>query len=161
MTQTRVAKEAGIPQGHLTYYFPKKRDLVLGVAKRFAQLTGERMLTFFGERSHLPTAEVLRAYTLELTADRERTRMVLGLLVMSEEEPELARVLQRNANMLRAMLAPVLKKKPSDPMVDLILALLWGAGLHEFVLRAGKTEAIMNLGFALAGDENPTKTDTS
>ena len=57
MTQTRVAKTAGIPQGHLTYYFPKKRDLVVGVASHFAEVTQTKMRAFFRERRGEPEVE--------------------------------------------------------------------------------------------------------
>ncbi len=149
MTQTSVAREVGIPQGHLTYYFPKKRDLVLGVAARFAELSSADMLTFFSERRDVPVREALLAYAVGLTRDRERTRMVLGLLVMSEGEPQLAKILERNASGLRSMLAPILDLEPHDPVVDLMLALLWGLGIHEFVLRENKTESLTRLAFSL------------
>ncbi len=149
MTQTRVAQVAGIPQGHLTYYFPKKSDLVLGVASRFAEVSGAELVAFFAERAELPPRARLIAYAKHLIVDRDRTRMLLGLLVMSETEPELSAILERNALMLRTMLATAISRPPEDPAVDLLLALLWGLGLHEFVLRTDQTDAFLARAFAL------------
>lgn len=143
MTQTGVAKAAGIPQGHLTYYFPKKRDLVLGVAARFAEVTATEMQAYFAAHAGEPLRDVVVQYTRRLISDRERTRMLLGLLVMSDTEPALADILRKNASMLRALLAATFQRSPDDPVVDLLLALLWGLGIHDFVLRGGQTSALL------------------
>jgi AcrR family transcriptional regulator len=149
LTQTQVARAAGIPQGHLTYYFPKRRDLLIGVAERFAEVTGQEMRAFFVARADCPLAETMLAYVSRLARDRSRTRLVLGLLVISEEEPALAEVMRRNAGMIRLLLAPAIARPPDDPLVDLLLALLWGLGIHEFVLRSGDTDALLQRAVAM------------
>ncbi|MEZ4445024.1 MAG: TetR family transcriptional regulator [Polyangiaceae bacterium] len=143
MTQTGVAAAAGIPQGHLTYYFPKKRDLVVGVAERFAEVTSEQARAFFAERAGQPMREVLTAYVKRLIADRERTRMLLGLVVMSDREPALGAILQHNARLLRAMLGHTFGRSPDDPLNDLLLAMLWGLGIHGFVLQEERSDQLL------------------
>lgn len=149
MTQTRVAEAAGIPQGHLTYYFPKKRDLVVGVAERFAEVTGERARAFFAERAAQPPREVLLAYAKTLIVDRQRTRMLLGLVVMSDGDPKLAAIMQRNATGLRLMLSHAIAQPADAPSVDLLLSLLWGLGVHDFLLREGRSEDLLEEALAL------------
>lgn len=143
LTQTRVAKHAGIPQGHLTYYFPKKRDLVVAVAERFAELNREDVQKFFGARSGQPMAEVLLEYAASLIQNRGRTRMLLAMLVASEEEPALAKVLEKNARALRLLLSSAIGRGDDDPAVDVFLSLLWGLGIREFVLRPGDSERVL------------------
>ena len=41
LAQPQVAKEAGVPPGHLTYYFPKRLDLLSAVASRFVTMLRE------------------------------------------------------------------------------------------------------------------------
>ncbi len=149
MTQTRVARAVGIPQGHLTYYFPKKRDLVLGVAERFAETAGTRLLTFFADRRDQAISDVLRDYVTSLTADRGRTRLLMSFLVMSDVEPELKKTFRRAATNLRAILAPVLNRPHDDPLVDLMISMLWGIGIHEFILQADKAEVLVELAISL------------
>ena len=73
--------------------------------------------------------------------------MLLGLIVMSDGEPALAAIMKRNASMLRAMLGRVLGHGPEAPTVDLLLALLWGLGIHEFLLQEGDAEALLERAF--------------
>ena len=39
LTQPKVARAAGIKQSHLTYYFPTRADLLLGVAEHSIDVT--------------------------------------------------------------------------------------------------------------------------
>jgi len=41
LAQPQIAKEAGVPQGHITYYFPTRADLLLAVADRSMQAVAE------------------------------------------------------------------------------------------------------------------------
>jgi AcrR family transcriptional regulator len=159
LTQTRVAKQAGIPQGHLTYYFPKKRDLVVAVAERFAELNREDVQKFFSARSGQPTSDVLLEYAASLIQNRGRTRMLLAMLVASDDEPALAKVLETNARALRALLSNALGRGDDDPVVDVFLSLLWGLGIREFVLRPGDGERVLEEVRALVGLKKSPKRD--
>ena len=87
LTQTRVAKHAGVRQSHLTYYFPTRHDLlkqtvVSGVA---ALLTVLESPADAGSKS---LARFREALEVELT-DRRVPRMMAGLVAASEEERSL------------------------------------------------------------------------
>jgi AcrR family transcriptional regulator len=159
LTQTRVAKQAGIPQGHLTYYFPKKRDLVVAVAERFAEMNREDVQKFFSARSGQPTADVLLEYAASLIQNRGRTRMLLAMLVASDDEPALAKVLETNALALRGLLSNALGRGEDDPVVDVFLSLLWGLGIREFVLRPGDGERVLEEVRVLVGLKKSPKRD--
>lgn len=129
VAQPQVAKAAGVPQGHLTYYFPKRADLMAAVATRFVQMLGEDLAKAPKSRER-----GLR-FALRLAKDRERTRMLLGLIVESESDETLARSVQTGASAVRGLLARFLDTTEDDPDVDLTLATLWGLGLMHFVFR--------------------------
>jgi AcrR family transcriptional regulator len=159
LTQTRVAKQAGIPQGHLTYYFPKKRDLVVAVAERFAELNCSDIQEFFGARGGQPMADVLLEYAASLIQNRGRTRMLLAMLVASEEDPVLAKVLEKNARALRSLLSSAIGRGTDDPLVDVFLSLLWGLGIRELVLRPGDSARVLAEVRTLFGLESGQKRD--
>src|SRR5947199_5578209 len=91
LSQPRVARRAGIPQGHLTYYFPRKSDLLTAVARRFHdEIQGD--IAALGARA-LAGGATPAAVGIELlerlVGDDGRTRTLLGLLVASEDDAEL------------------------------------------------------------------------
>src|SRR5688500_6001424 len=44
LTTSRVAKAAGMPQGHLTYYFPRRADLLVAVARRSLEVAARDVI---------------------------------------------------------------------------------------------------------------------
>jgi len=145
LAQTQVARAAGVPQGHLTYYFPRKLDLIAAVAQRFVEMLAEDFRVFVAEAGPTFHDDRWRAGALafagRLAKDRERTRMLLGLIVESENDPALREVIARHAQMVRALLAGALELPEDDPDVDLLLATLWGIGLQHFVFRTTRPDS--------------------
>jgi DNA-binding transcriptional regulator YbjK len=136
VVQTRVAKAAGVPQGHLTYYFPKKSDLLVAVARRFREHTAREVAEFFGaeRRSSGTREERLMAVVRMMSENRERTRALVGLMMEAEREPALRAELHTGIDNMRAFLAAVLGKSEPDADVDVFLALYWGLGIQHLVL---------------------------
>jgi AcrR family transcriptional regulator len=134
LAQPQVAREAGVPQGHLTYYFPRKIDLILAVAERF-------VATVQGEIEELRATgtdgAVLRTTGLEfargMIIDRERTRMLLGLVTEADNEEAVTEPVVRGTKLMRTMVARALERHPEDPDVWLTLALLWGLGVQQMI----------------------------
>lgn len=155
LAQPRVAREAGVPQGHLTYYFPKRLDLLAAVAARFA----ERLREEIPSLASLPTLASdagatlgaagragAMAFVAKLAKDRTRTRTLVGLLAAMEEEPALRREIAGHVATLRKLVAALVGKPDSDPDVDLALATLWGVGLLHFVIEdrtAAETDQLL------------------
>lgn len=123
-SQPKVAALARIPQGHLTYYFPKRADLLHEVTARFSAdiaLQGAKL-----------AADGLSGWELigRLARDKERTRILIGLLVESESDPELAAALERNTMNVLAALAGVLGIE-DELHAELVMCALWGIGIRH------------------------------
>jgi len=105
LAQSKVARAAGIPQGHLTYYFPRRADLLVAVARRSVELAVRELDGFWSSDGWRSAGDDVRRRALAIVGflikDRERTRMLLGLLVEAEEDAALRAVLIENFGLLR------------------------------------------------------------
>jgi DNA-binding transcriptional regulator YbjK len=145
LAQSRVARAAGIPQGHLTYYFPRRADLLVAVARRSVELAVRELDGFWSSEGWRAAGDDVRRRALAiigfLIKDRERTRMLLGLLVEAEEDPALRAVLIENFGQLRQLLARALERAADDPDVEIAIATLWGLGLQHLMWGDHRPEA--------------------
>jgi DNA-binding transcriptional regulator YbjK len=145
LAQSRVARAAGIPQGHLTYYFPRRADLLVAVARRSVELAVQELEGFWSSDGWRAAGDDVRRRALAiigfLIKDRERTRMLLGLLVEAEEDAALRAVLIESFGQLRLLLARGLGRSPDDPDVEIAIATLWGLGLQHLMWGDQRPEA--------------------
>jgi AcrR family transcriptional regulator len=146
LSQPQVARAAGVPQGHLTYYFPRRRDLLIAVARRgveeLSREVGELLRS--GGWPGADASTRARALTMVgiLLKDRSRTRFLLALLLEAEQDPKLRDLLVEQAQHTRSMLARGLQRSEADPEVDLALALLWGLGIQHLLFTGNRPEDI-------------------
>lgn len=144
LTQPQVAKAAGVLQGHLTYYFPKRTDLLLAVARHSSEAIARELQEFLGAHA-FPTADdgirerVLALVTL-LTKNRERTRMLLALMVEADDDPALKAVMIESVGFIRGLVALAMRRPLEDPDVDIALATFWGLGLQHLLLSEKRGE---------------------
>jgi AcrR family transcriptional regulator len=141
LAQPQVAKEAGVPPGHLTYYFPKRLDLLSAVASRFVTMVREDVPNLFGvqELDDAMRAKAL-GFVARLTKNRARTRMLLGLIVASEEDPEMREQVAENVQLLRGLIARVLRCSEKDRDVDVVLAGFLGIALQHLLLEGRQSD---------------------
>jgi AcrR family transcriptional regulator len=85
MTQPRIAKAAGVGQGHLTYYFPTIHKLLEEVAK----YTLDSMTAEIAQHAPAERPLSLLDAAIATSADKRRMRMVLGLVTTVDREPKL------------------------------------------------------------------------
>lgn len=112
LTQPKVARAAGVRQSHLTYYFPTRGDLLLAVAQHsIGSLMGA--LTQ-GAQSGRLTLAGLGQFMAEAIVDKRRTRVMLGLIVSSDEDRRLKEELRRLVQGVRSTLAAVLEQLGAD-----------------------------------------------
>lgn len=141
--QPHIARIAGIPQGHLTYYFPKRKDLLSAAAGRFVSLLLSDLPSTLRKEA-LGKAQEARAYAVGMAArvvkNRARMRMLLSLVVASEEDPKLARDMAEVVDVVRKLLERVLGKDADPVDVELALASLWGIGLLHLVLEDSRPD---------------------
>ncbi|APR79773.1 Putative transcriptional regulator [Minicystis rosea] len=140
-TQTDVARAAGVPQGHLTYYFPRKSDLLAAVAQRSIQAIVEDLAKTLAGRSWPTEPTEARARTLEIlkstAKDSDRTRVLLSAVLASVENRELQEQLVQSASIVRLLIAGGMGAgyEADGEDVELILATLWGLGITHLVHR--------------------------
>ncbi|MFO0666682.1 MAG: TetR/AcrR family transcriptional regulator [Polyangiaceae bacterium] len=141
--QPHIAKAAGIAQGHLTYYFPKRNDLLGALIGRAWTLIQEDLPQGLKAGLH-ERADEVRAKALRMIGrvvkNRARMRMLLGLIVASEEDPSLRKQVGDNVLLLRTFLAKFMGKSPKDPDVEIALAMFWGIGMQHLVLEGRRTD---------------------
>lgn len=93
----KVARRAGVYQGNITYYWPRRRDLVLALAMRVAD---EHRRTFLARLDAAGAASASRAGSVvramaEHAVSSERVRLLPELWSMANADPEIAREVAR------------------------------------------------------------------
>jgi AcrR family transcriptional regulator len=113
LTQPRVAKAAGVRQSHLTYYFPTRADLLQEVARHsIGKLAGQ--LAHKHPRKPRALAQAIAAGS----ADKRRSRVLLGLVAAADRDPKIKRRLRRFIAELRATMTPALAAGGLDTDAD-------------------------------------------
>lgn len=84
LTQPKIAAAAGVRQSHLTYYFPKRDDLMLAVTLHWAN-THLRRATEEPGVSPRTLREAARIMA-DLVSEAARVRIILSLIVAAEED---------------------------------------------------------------------------
>ena len=107
LTQPKVAKAAGVKQSHLTYYFPKRTDLLLGIAEH----TIESVLADLSVRleSDLPQAAFAETI-VGVMINGVPPRIMLGLIVAADADPAIRPSLQKLIQHVRRHLQLILEK---------------------------------------------------
>ena len=100
LTQPNVARAAGIRQSHLTYYFPTRSDLL----KATALHSIESMIGMLSRRATEGklSPELLAKIAGDMVGDKRRARVVLGLVVASDEDREIKSFLRDFVTQVRA-----------------------------------------------------------
>ncbi len=129
LTQPRIAQEAGVRQSHLTYYFPTRTVLLEGIAQHMMEgmLRGIQAVA----RAHAGKgADALARAIGEAVSDTRRARVMLALVVASDEEPGIKLWLRDFIERLRARIAEVLADAGLDASrAALFHTLLVGAAI--------------------------------
>jgi DNA-binding transcriptional regulator YbjK len=137
--QTKVAEEAGIDQGHLTYYFPRRQDLLSGVLSHFAERASRGGAKL--QALHAADPEAARGrlteFAREMVKDRRRTRLLLALGMEVQGSPTGLRVIADQFQRQRRGLALIFGRAEDDPEVALALVALRGLALEHLLGHRG------------------------
>lgn len=108
MTQARVAREAGVRQSHLTYYFPTRVDLIKAMFEVVREQIVEENRKAVEQiaSSDAKPVDRLRDYLKKELEDPARARMLLSLFMAAREDEKLMAWL---TEFEREMLQPVLE----------------------------------------------------
>jgi AcrR family transcriptional regulator len=141
LSQVQVARRARVRQSHLTYYFPRRHDLVEAVAVRFIDgIVGGLQQAAASSAAESPGAMLQRV--ADAIADQAHMRMFVGVIVETDDDPGLRPIVVRQTRRLQSMLAELVGGKDSPNRAALVLASLWGLGLYNFVVRPKRASAI-------------------
>lgn len=129
LSQAKVAAEAGIRQSHLTYYFPKKADLIAGLLQQHIDGAEQRL-------AELSAGESFASFDnsmAELTRNQARMRFFLGLLVEADNNSELQTMLAAHIRQFDDMVACHFGRPSGDENVVAFLNTLRGFGMCNLV----------------------------
>jgi len=128
LTQPKVARAAGLRQSHITYYFPRKADLVVALLEA-SHARAEEAGT--GSSRRHDVFSILSG----LMFDRRRMLFFLGILMAVSDDVELRAIFRAHADGLALEVAGVFGVAPDDPALVAFIDELRGAGLR--LLMAG------------------------
>jgi AcrR family transcriptional regulator len=124
LTQPRVAKTAGVRQSHLTYYFPRKADLLAAVLEASHR---------HGEERGPETLDQALKLLESLIFDPNRMRFFLGAVVEAGEDEDLRDVLAQHAQALCGQIAPFFHRSAEDPAIVAFIDQLRGMGVRRLL----------------------------
>lgn len=128
LTQPKVAKQAGVRQSNLTYYFPHKSDLLLGVLEASHRKAD-------GHSEHRTTHDFreIAPFIQGLMFDPKRAQFFFSVLLEVSDNPELRPTIAEHARGFTAFLASCFGCLPDDPQVQHLVDLLRGMALRKLM----------------------------
>ena len=121
VTQPKIARAAGVRQSHLTYYFPTRSELLKALAVHSIETLLGSLVA--GASAGKLTPELFAQFAGEALADKRRARVMLGLIVSSEEDREIKQFLRDFIVRVRATMTNVAKLLGREPDQINIVAL--------------------------------------
>ncbi len=128
LTQPRVSRAAGVRQSHLTYYFPTRGDLLVGLARYSLEVLAGP-LQAQAEMGALTRAQ-LPEILFQALSDRRRIRAILGLVHAADEDEKVRVALRELIALVRSRLGGLFGALGLPNDADTI------ALLHSFVVGA-------------------------
>ena len=124
LTQPKVAAAAGIRQSHLTYYFPKKVDLIVALLADHVHQ---------GEHDHGGGEGDIGPALSLVASDRRRISFFLNLIVEAEQEPALRRMVHEHMATFDSVVARAYGRDVGDPNVEAVVDSLRGFGMKQLL----------------------------
>lgn len=129
LSQAKVASAAGMRQSHLTYYFPKKTDLIAGLLQQHID-SAEALLL---EKKSGEKSQKIPLSLQMLVSDRTRMRFFLALIVEADDSDEIKTLLKHHTEQFSALVAAYYGREPGDTQVQEFLNTLRGFGLMNMI----------------------------
>lgn len=136
LTQLAVCKAAAISQGHLTYYFPTRAALLLGLAEHCVYRQVEQMVRqMIDGAAAAPQPAELAAGMAARLRDRNNPRIMVGLLIAADGDARVKPMLREFIGNARRLIARVLVQcgaPASEENITLLHANLIGLAMLNF-----------------------------
>ena len=130
LTQPRVAAAAGVKQSHLTYYFPKRGDLLLGIAEHTIDTV---MTDLAGRLERRADPRTMREGITATMIKGLPPRVMMGLFVAADADPALRPALRRLIRGIRLRIRGLLERS-GLPATEEAVALFHAAVIGLSVL---------------------------
>jgi AcrR family transcriptional regulator len=149
-TQPRVAAAVGLRQSHLTYYFPTRVDLLIGVARVAIDRQLAAIDAILGASSVRKAAKTIA----NVAVRHENTRVIMALVQAADQEPALRELFRELADgiILRAgKLLRNLNIEPTDEHCYLLHSMSVGMAVVDLATarKDGERRAARTLETAL------------
>jgi AcrR family transcriptional regulator len=132
LTQPRIAKASGLRQSHITYYFPKRSDLVAAVTASVAERLKKGFATVLAADDDV-------AECFSRIATPEQTRLLLALVLAADQEKSIRTLFRRLTKDIREQLAAGLARQGIEAGDDAV-ALFHALGVGLAVLDLARAE---------------------
>src|SRR5580704_10583226 len=150
-TQPRVAAEVGLRQSHLTYYFPTRVDLLMGVGRVAVDRQLAAVDLILGTSSVRGAAKAIA----NVVVRHENTRVIMALVQAADQEPALRELFRELADGIILRVGKLLRNlniEPTDEHCYLLHALSVGLAVIDLATarEGGERRAALTLGTALS-----------
>lgn len=132
LAQPQIAKKAGVPQGHMTYYFPTRSDLLMAVAEKSLLSIATIVMKHAASKKMISDQDSI-SLVQPFLLDTERTRMLVGLLVESDENQLLRKKLIEQSELSLSLVGLGLQLDLERPEVLMVHSSLMGLSLHYYL----------------------------
>ena len=107
LTQPQIAQAANIKQSHLTYYFPKRADLLLAIAEFtiFSQIDNVAV-----QLQKKPQRETLADAVSKIMINGFPPRVFIGLIVAADSDPDIRKLLRKLVRHVRTAMQHLLQE---------------------------------------------------
>ena len=107
LTQPQIAQAANIKQSHLTYYFPKRANLLLAIAEH--TMSG-LMDNAAAQLQAKPQGKTLADAVSRIMIDGLPPRVILGLIVAADSDPDIRKLLRKLIRHVRTTVQHLLEQ---------------------------------------------------
>jgi len=137
LTQPRIAKTSGLRQSHITYYFPRRSDLIAAVAASVAERLKKGFETALAAERPGDIADCFARIAMP-----EQTRLLLALVLAADQEKPIRALFSRLTKDIREEIATGLARQGIEAGPDAVaLFHALGVGLAVLDLARGEPAA--------------------
>jgi AcrR family transcriptional regulator len=129
LSQPEICKTLNIRQSQLTYYFPRRADLIEAIVSQFTQQAEVRISSIDESKSH----DAIIAELIHIITSERAIRGYLGLMTEADSDTEVKLIIENHMMAFEKMLKKKLQSFFSKEQIRFILIYLRGLGITHFL----------------------------